>query len=804
MSGWLRCKPIAAALVALALLAYWFQWQTLSKFGALMPSGRFRSFGDLLALAHEQGIIFDAVDASLAAGILLLAFGLVAAEVHSSRLTQFLTVVLDCQKTTIVLLVATSVVLVRCYFASGEPAWQGDGPAHLAYVRFAAASLAMGEMPIWTNMAGAGTPYLQFYGVLFPLLVGLFQLVLGDPGWALKLVLGALHVCSGVGIYLFVSRAQRSRAAGLIAGLAYVASFWHLQQILIMGRLPLSLVYALLPWPFWAVEGLRFGHRRATAVCIGGCALGALVLTHPGYGFWAMVAVSGYAGLRLLPWRGADVQARGIAAALLILLALALSGYLTFGMYIERGATGLHAGLSLSNVPDPDWRQLLVWSNYFVPLVADWLPNSDWHAGYLGISAIGLAFTGMFSWWWSRHTPTSGPVLAMAVELCGFLLLAFAYRSDLLQSIPVVTGLNASRYLLFVTFFVSTLAGAGVRVLRATRLNHRAVTLALIVLLADLGSTTFVHTYTPSARVHDLLSGDALDYLVADAAGLPTGALPPYRLFTSTHDVHDRMAMGAAHLRGVPTFQSYHPGASRSATSFARPFERYLNGILADMDHPAQITTQENSASILAGLRMLNVRHLLVERDEDYFLNRRGLAHSPVLLSMQAGPGSFSELEGSEGRMLAIIEQTGVDPQSDRCRRILLKDEVEYSLTGIADLQVLSHRVWQQRVELKVETSAACFVRLAYSSVPSLVVLVDGERVQPWTTAGHFIALPLDAGIHEIVLQPRLSWGRKGLLAVGVLALLLSLVAVRRQRSQYRRHGTEAYYVLAGSIGGEA
>jgi hypothetical protein len=55
----------------------------------------------------------------------------------------------------------------------------------------------------------------------------------------------------------------------LLAGLAYVLGFWHTQQVLIMGRLPLSLFYALLPLPFYFLEGLseKFeptgsGHRR--------------------------------------------------------------------------------------------------------------------------------------------------------------------------------------------------------------------------------------------------------------------------------------------------------------------------------------------------------------------------------------------------------------------------------------------------------------------------------------------------------------------------------------------------------------
>ena len=64
------------------------------------------------------------------------------------------------------------------------------------------------------------------------------------------------HIISGIGMYFFVGNLCQSRRAGFIAGLGYVLCFWHTQQVLIMGRLPLSLFYALLPWPFYAVESM--------------------------------------------------------------------------------------------------------------------------------------------------------------------------------------------------------------------------------------------------------------------------------------------------------------------------------------------------------------------------------------------------------------------------------------------------------------------------------------------------------------------------------------------------------------------
>ena len=101
-----------------------------------------------------------------------------------------------------------------------------------------------GEIPIWTNYFGTGGPYCQFYGFLFFYLTGAVNLLFSDLEFSLKFVMGASHVFSGIGMYLFV-RTLFNRQAGFIAALAYVMCVWHTQQVLIMGRYPLSVFYCL-------------------------------------------------------------------------------------------------------------------------------------------------------------------------------------------------------------------------------------------------------------------------------------------------------------------------------------------------------------------------------------------------------------------------------------------------------------------------------------------------------------------------------------------------------------------------------
>jgi hypothetical protein len=95
---------------------------------------------------------------------------------------------------------------------------------------------------------------------------------------------------------------------------------------------------------------------------------------------------------------------------------------------------------------------------------------------------------------------------------------------------------------------------------------------------------------------------------------------------------------------------------------------------------------------------------------------------------------------------------------------------------------MISHQVWNQRVLLHVRVTAPCFARLAYAHYPYLGVYVNGERIKPIRTAGDFVAVKLDAGVHEIELKPYLSPLRQFLLIVDGVILIGACVWWRRQK----------------------
>ena len=293
-------REIAALLAVLSALLIYFQYTTLDKFSVLPPARRYATL-HLFIQVVKQNVPLDTGDA-VVAGLIVAAFAsLIVLELWKKRLSTFLCKVFETETRTLLAVGLTCLLCVRFYFARGDSNLAADTPTHISYAWVASQAFSHGEIPIWTNYFGAGSPYLQFYGFLFFYLCGLVDLLFRDLFFSIKLVMAGGHVFSGIGMYLFVRTLCDSRRAGFLAGIAYVLSVWHIQQVLIMGRLPLSVFYALLPYPFYFFERLlsaclRAARRQACGDATGRpvmftklpCAIGGgltlalLAFTHPG------------------------------------------------------------------------------------------------------------------------------------------------------------------------------------------------------------------------------------------------------------------------------------------------------------------------------------------------------------------------------------------------------------------------------------------------------------------------------------------------------------------------------------------
>ncbi len=155
---------------------------------------------------------------------------------------------------------------------------------------------------------------------------------------------------------------------------------------------------------------------------------------------------------------------------------------------------------------------------------------------------------------------------------------------------------------------------------------------------------------------------------------------------------------------------------------------------------------------------------------------------SPVVVSPRVAgwdhPLKRSADTQTQEALLRLLKATGVNTEENTCDQILLTGyEGREDLGTSPSVEVLEHRVWNQRVELRIRTSSPCFARLSYAYYPHLRVTVNGQEVAPLQTAGRFIALRLSGGEHQIVLDPVLSPLRRGLLTLNLVLLAAAAFA---------------------------
>jgi hypothetical protein len=602
---------VIGLLSVLTVLLVVFHYFTLVKFGALPPAVKQQSVAAFIRVA-SRSVSLGAADAALEGMIVAAFVCLVLLEVWRRRFSVFLGMVFQTERMTRAVLVVSCLIAVRYYLAPGELSWSADTSPHTAYAWIAARSISQGELPIWTNYFATGSPFLQFYGFLFFYLVGLTDLLFGDIVLSIKLTTAAAHALSGLGMYFLVQFLCKSRGAGFIAGLGYVLSVWHAQQVLFMGRLPLSVFYALLPWPFYFFELMRAQSRKLLHAMGGGIALGLLAFTHPGYGFWAAFFVVAYVAVRLWGERhSADLRRLFLPSSVLVGEGLAFGAYLTLPMWVEQAHTGLRFGVSMSGSPDPTWQQLLIWSNFRFPLYN--FHDTHWYGGYLGLTLVILALVGLGCAFLPRLRLSHPRAAAGGVCLVLSLILVFGYRWPVLRSLSVVQAFNSGRYLLFVVFFMSLMVGYGVALIErrwsASPRHGRTCALILLLVGLDLGSTTFQHPYL--SEEPKLFPLETRDGLRQAASKLPEDQMPAFRVFYGTGSVYRLLVVSWLPVKmGFPSFLSAYNEAPVAMATIARPMEQLLNPVLERTEDPRDLNSVEGFDRLARGLCLLDTKYL--------------------------------------------------------------------------------------------------------------------------------------------------------------------------------------------------
>jgi len=104
------------------------------------------------------------------------------------------------------------------------------------------------------------------------------------------------------------------------------------------------------------------------------------------------------------------------------------------------------------------------------------------------------------------------------------------------------------------------------------------------------------------------------------------------------------------------------------------------------------------------------------------------------------------------------------------------------SLPGLPALAIDSTRIRHQDVATGFRVNADCFLRLAVSYYPELLVMLDGKPVQFFETADHFTYIRCPAGSHVLNVRARLSGLRVATLFISLVSLPAVLVLLLRRR----------------------
>jgi hypothetical protein len=420
------------------------------------------------------------------------------------------------------------------------------------------------------------------------------------------------YILAGLGMYLLTKRLWGRHDAAWLAALAFafaphrVMHVPHL-QVLMSGWMPLSL---------WGLHGyFAGGSRRALAVFAGSFALLGLSNGYFLYFFAVPVAVvvCGHLLRRSIPrWRpvggttwGRDIAHLGAAAlAILVVIAPVALAYVRV-----RRTFGLHRSIGEMNAFSA------VWSDYLRIPGELWLWSGTLRVGdgermlFPGLTIVllaGLAAVSVRrSTWtpgttrpglWSWHVVLYAAVLGLTAWLSAGPSVPGPY-AGLLRVVPGFDGLRVpARFIVVVALALSVLGSAGAAWLLGRVRPRVATVVALllggVIVLEGYGGPVFMVPF----RYDQGVRADVNDWLRGRPAGgvleLPIGgpALEPFTLVYQYNTLLHRHSI-------VNGYSGYGYG-----------LQDFLGGPAAPLLEP------DAMAGLLAGLRGIGVRYLLVHR----------------------------------------------------------------------------------------------------------------------------------------------------------------------------------------------
>ena len=683
---------------------------------------------------------------------------------------------------------ASGAVLLRPGYIGAVDVWP-----HMVRQQVVYEALKAGTSPFYTFQFYCGYPLLRFYGPLFAFLGGgMTFLTGGDPLPALKFLLFALHLLSGVMMYVFLRRRAGPEGAALGAAM-YVLMPWRLITLVTVANFPQALVYVLLPFSFFALDRFvktrRVGHAALVALALGLAAVSHLV-------YAAVMAVLLLTALPLLQ-RERQPGRLWLGLAVTVFGGLGIAAFFVVPFVAEYGA---HAYPVLGlQVPLPDLRVLLL----------PWNQTGGYAGFYFGAGAVLMILAAATV----LRRRLRGFVPVMLIGMLLSLVLTFVLPR--LGALP--HGLPPGRSLLFLVFCGSALAGLGFgRVSERIRSpNRRLVLLGILVavLCADGLPSIYRIRYMkrertlpvrselyplvgpkPSARVLDLYNhaGAVDDYprlSVYPSLGYIFGGLgsvlgPPYHQFAprSMEYVYPWANLLATDLGDART-RGLSP-ASRKALA--------LMGATHAITIPVTVRSDKGGAYVMTkqGIQW-DDRFVKADRKPPLVFGSTGSGIALASCVLRPVPDAARHTARTlryAGDWRQLLDGIELNQADNSISAIPVRGRECDSLPGTARLVVTDVVVRHDEVKCVFSSTGDCYVRLAVSYYPYLEVLLDRVPVRFHPTADNFVYFRCPAGTHTVRVRAPLGSLRKATMVVSVVSLLgcigLAIMPGRRRRKK--------------------
>lgn len=724
----------------------------------------------------------------------------------------------------LVLLIAGLILNVR-YLFPGYPTIS-DGLGTVQTIWHTEQYFEAGELRLWFNYSWMGVPVRLGGSILFYTIAVILDFIVGDIYRTARILMWLFNSLSGISIFLYVRKLHSSNWQGAIAAIAYMLVPFHFDYQVFTGRLAMSLFFALLPLPFWALERLFNGWNLQNL------ALFALTATLP---IWAHINFGSIALILLATYTLFRVIANYLATRQFLTFRQFVMLFTGFILAILSASFSLiptlaQAGLlyTLSDNLKGVFTQGKIYARDAFTFSGTSLPESL-NAGYIGISLVVLSILTLVHGFRQRD-----PIIW---SLAAFLLIAL-YLSlgprylpfDLIfQNIPFgyfVYGVKSSgHYLIYVIFILSTLSGLAA----ATRPRRSSPGLQLLWVILPLLVATplIVDLSADRANILRILMIIGLAALAAWFTGLKSSqAMTTPRwslligmvlivellpLLITTHGYQftpsyltGRDAVYAA-IRAQPqdysrvletnlgnsaydsVIETGHPclqcGGHENATLGGGTICRQTaNFVIDDITSQGHLSERSqlllyltNTAYVITSSLVDGPEVLVDGQGQSAYLLQT--AHAPLVASnrvKQAPPGTTlsdlpAQLELDKDHQTANILFTQDTPppalvnlQPDQPLQVTIKD----------------YLVTVNNTDLVFDLSSPAFIQVSHAYYPYLSVSIDGQPVEFVETSFHMVGLWVEQGEHHLSIRPILSPLEWVFLVINGLSLVIILTGL--------------------------